>query len=164
MSDPQTKADWEELYASKTQSEHGSAGLFTSLNSYNPFDASAPGMTPAKALARAEQVARAANEFEALNALAESVQKLFNKKDCPHRFEYSELDATLEMRDRLNALKLRRAEMVQRHTPAGHEQCSCGSDTVLCQVCGGEVCGTLAQWMKPVPGKAFNGNVCQNCA
>jgi len=41
----------------------------------------------------------------------------------------------------------------------GSPYCSCGSDTVTCQVAGELTCGTLATWM-PVPGRSYEGNVC----
>jgi hypothetical protein len=49
------------------------------------------------------------------------------------------------------------------HTVLG-ETCSCGQDTVVCQVCAKIVCGSMASWMTPAPGKTFNGNVCAACA
>lgn len=45
----------------------------------------------------------------------------------------------------------------------GGEACSCGSDTCACQLCGEIVCATQAEWMTPVPGMTFDGNVCEGC-
>lgn len=50
------------------------------------------------------------------------------------------------------------------HDYTNGELCSCGSDCCSCQVCGKRVCGMLAEWKTPVPGKTFNGNVCHGCS
>ncbi len=43
------------------------------------------------------------------------------------------------------------------------EWCSCGSDTCICQVCARTFCGSQTEWMDPIPGKTFAGNVCFQC-
>jgi hypothetical protein len=44
------------------------------------------------------------------------------------------------------------------------DNAKCSGETVVCQVCGRVTCCLNVLWMTPVPGKAFNGNVCKQCA
>jgi hypothetical protein len=62
------------VYAARTQSKHGGAGLFTVDGSYGPFDATAPGMSKERAMQRAEYAAKAINSHAALVAVAEAAK------------------------------------------------------------------------------------------
>ena len=70
----QNKITFPKVYASPTQSKYGSASIYTVANSYSPFDATAPGMSTALSLARAEYAVKAINEHDALVAVADAAK------------------------------------------------------------------------------------------
>lgn len=73
----ETKLEFPGVYASPTQSRFASCALFTTEDSYNPFDATAPGMNPEIALARAKYAATAINSHaDLLAALKASLEEM----------------------------------------------------------------------------------------
>lgn len=72
-----------EVIASETQSEFGSAHLFTKSLMYGLFDATAPGMTPELSLARAKYAAKAINEHAALVAENAALRRALGQKASP---------------------------------------------------------------------------------
>ncbi len=106
------------VYGSATQSKHGSASLFTADASYNPFDATAPGMTPELALERAKYAADAINDHPTLlRQRDDAIEALKAILYCENVKRHSRVFATSAMKPNGNNTRILSAHQTKPAPP-----------------------------------------------